>query len=117
MSLWHFTCADHGLPGIRETGELRPNELAALPLVWLTDLAVPSRDALGLTSWSLSCDRTEVRVPVPAHPAIEPWWTWRRAHPELRPWAELLEAALGARPAHWLVSASPLPIDPKELPS
>lgn len=116
MTFYHYTCRDHGLPGIRETGELRPNQVAVFPLVWVTDLTVPTRDALGLTSWSLTCDRSEVQVQVPHHPAIEPWWRWRRAHPELRDWAALLEAAHGARPAHWFVSATPLPIDLKELP-
>lgn len=115
MSFYHYTCLDHGLPGIRETGQLQPHGIAAA-LVWVTDLEVPVRDALGLTSHVLDCDRTEARVLVPAHPAIEPWWRWRRAHPEHRAWARELEDSPGARPAHWFVSATPLPIDLQELP-
>lgn len=116
MTLFHYTCRDHGLPGIREAGELRPNEGAPFALVWLTDMAVPDRDALGLTSNWLHCDRMDVRITVPDHPAITPWWRWRRANPDLWPWTAALEAAFGARPAHWFVSETALPIDTKDLP-
>lgn len=119
MSFYHFTCLDHGLPGIRETGQLQP--FTALPvlvpeLVWLTDLESPHREALGLTSELLECDRTAVRIPVQEQHSVMPWWRWRRAHPEYQAWARVLEDAPGVRPAHWFVSAAPLPIDPKELP-
>jgi hypothetical protein len=44
--LWHYTCADHGAPGIDRTGELRPNRHPLLPelgpVVWLTDLTDPT---------------------------------------------------------------------------
>jgi len=113
--LYHYTCSDHGLPNIAATGVLEPRGVLAR-LVWLTDLATPNRDALGLTSHLLDCDRTEIQLRVPWHRSIRPWWVWRRAHPEHRAWTTELELAPGARPAHWFVSASPLPLDPKDLP-
>lgn len=67
--LYHFTCGDHGVPGIEVDGHLRPNEHPLLrnlgPVVWLTDLAEPTKpDAIGLTSRYLQCDRMAVRYVV-----------------------------------------------------
>ena len=68
--------------------------------LWLTDLDVPFRDALGLTSNILDCDRTEfqLRLSDPSH--AKPWTEVRRDYPEL--WN--LERAYGAQPMHWYVS-------------
>jgi hypothetical protein len=66
MRLYHYCCS-HSLEGIRKDGFLRPWRQVALgdvPLVWLTDLEVPDRKALGLTSDLLDCDRLEHRVVV-----------------------------------------------------
>ena len=110
MILFHYTC-DHGAEGIRRSGVLRPNPQALLPrpLVWLTDLAEPHRDALGLTSLILSCDRTAHRFRVDTTAAM--WWPhYARTVP---PWArEALDGEPGAMPAHWWVVDVPVPIDP-----
>lgn len=120
MTYFHYTCRDHGLPGIRANEELYPHPLLrdpALPaLVWLTDLPHPNREGLGLTSHVLACDRTEVRITVPDHSSIQPWWKWRRAHPELGDLSWALQSAPGARPAHWFVAPVALPLNPLELP-
>lgn len=76
MRLYHYTCKDHGQPGIDRTGLLKPNPqlfLALPPVVWLTDL--PTADdamGLGLTSTYLKCDRTAVRYVVETEKAV--WW-------------------------------------------
>lgn len=118
-TLYHYTC-DHGHSQI--DGHICPlawdDGLAiGTPGVyaWFTDLAVPIKDALGLTSSVLNCDRTAHRYRVTGHTGIEPWvpefrriWTWGRE----------LESAPGARPAHWYVATEPVPVvyDPRERP-
>jgi hypothetical protein len=102
--LFHYTC-DHGHQGIGEgpAGILLPND----GLVWLTDLESPVREALGLTSHTLSCDRTQYRYRATAALAhVRPWTEARRqVRREVR---EALEAAPGAMPMHWWVSAWPV---------
>lgn len=84
--LWHFTCG-HGRDGITDSGMLIVNPFAAstgVPeLIWLTDLDVPIRDALGLTSNLLGCDRTAHRYRVTDTTGCVPWidWPHRRQHP------------------------------------
>lgn len=71
MTLWHRTCRD-AAKVIERTGVLRPNmhPLIGYALVWMADRPTRSRASLGLTSWTLSCDRMErlfeVREPVDA---------------------------------------------------
>lgn len=108
MLLYHYTCA-HGLEGIgtEGTGVLMPHQ----GLVWLTDLEAPFREALGLTSYTLSCDRTAHRFrAVDGLHAVMPWVQFRReaVPPDRRAWAAALEAAPGAMPRHWWVCALPL---------
>lgn len=121
MTLYHYTCTDHGLPGIARAGLVRPigQLVAMLPpgmpsLAWFTDLTDPDAAALGLTGLVLACDRTAARIEVEEHPGLEPWCRWRRANPAYKAFAAVLEAAPGARPAHWWVSSAPVPV--KELP-
>lgn len=110
--LYHYTC-DHGWSGIRDAGVVRPNAhpLLAHPLSWWTDLDAPLREALGLTSHILSCDRARYRVKVvlPEAPTIVWWPRWARGHvpPRIR---EYLESAPGAAPAHWYVANQPVPV-------
>lgn len=117
--LFHFTCEDR-YPMILRSGELVPGPHG---FVWLTDLEVPIRDALGLTSQILSCDRTAhrvsvdtVRLAVGRGQRIDWWPTIRRellrggAGARVREWIADLEEVDGARPAHWWVSLESLPI-------
>ena len=99
--------------GIEQDGVLWPRPQIRLPVnvVWLTDLAEPDRDALGLTSTMLSCDRTEYRVTVaPEAVGAAVWWpVWsRRVEREIREAYE--DAAPGLRPVHWWVSEVPVPV-------
>lgn len=109
-TLYHYTCA-HGrawiddllVPASHQSGRAigTPGEY-----VWLTDLARPQRDALGLTSHILDCDRTEYRYRVTNMADVLPWTAVRRAWR----WAHELESAPGARPRHWWVSAGPVAV-------
>ena len=105
MTLFHYTC-NHGRVGIGDDGWLRPAQTfwGGEPLIWLTDMDVPDRAGLGLTSRILSCDRLDYRYVAEAHGA-EPWLTssFRIA----APWKAVLalEAIEGVKPHHWWVSA------------
>lgn len=107
-ALYHFTCA-HSAPRIQRSGELRPHQhpLLGTSLVWLTDLAVPDRHALGLTSNWITCDRTAVRISVPAHAGgLVPWRKWAYWHRVPPPLLDALED--GARYDRWWVCDVPL---------
>jgi hypothetical protein len=82
----------HGPPGAR-------------PLVWLTDLDVALRDALGLTSQTLTCDRTRHRYRVIDVDGCAPYI----GHP-LRSELRALEQFDGVRPKHWWLSMRPVPV-------
>lgn len=107
--LYHYTC-DDGARMIGPTGRLRPNQHTLLPdlppIVWLTDLASPDRDGLGLTSSTLTCDRTahryEVRV---VNPAAFHHWPWLRDHGpfQLDPDVIATLERFG-KPDHWWVT-------------
>ena len=77
MTLYHYTC-HHSVKGITRRGMIRPTPHPLIPdhrIVWLTDMATPDRDALGLTSDYLACDRLAFRYLVDAEDA-EPWATF-----------------------------------------
>lgn len=104
-TLYHYTCA-HSINGIRADSYLRGNRHPLLPdsgqLVWMTDLDVPDVLALGLTSYSLACDRTEYRVVADADAAVR-WPVFaRRMSSGMR---APLERCPGALPMHWWVAA------------
>ena len=105
--LFHYTC-EHGQTAILLDGEvLRPGNDG---FVWLTDLDYPFRDALGLTSNTLRCDRTKYRFDVDMVELdpndVIPWWVLRR---EVDPLAvRQLESARGAMPMHWWLVVEPV---------
>lgn len=99
MLLYHYTC-DHMAAKIAAQGVLKPG---ADGLVWLTDLHPAPRLALGLTSYSLDCDRMANVFAVDADNAV--WWMrYRKDRPDLRT-KELCEGVL---PMHWWVSEQPV---------
>jgi len=114
LTLYHYTC-DHGRRGIGGRGVLRPHLQPWLegPYVWLTDLEVPMREALGLTSHALRCDRTVHRYRVTDETHARRWMLVRQTL--LQPAVHALETAPGAMPMHWWVSAEPVPVvlDPR----
>ena len=110
-TLYHYTCADHGRPGIERTRVLKPSRQLFLRrnLVWFTDLTVPDQWALGLTNNMLCCDRTQYRVEVTVHndqgtTTITPWWYYARTL--LRVQRETME--MDGLPMHWWVSEAPV---------
>jgi hypothetical protein len=74
---------------------------------WFTDMPTPNRDALGLTSTILDCDRTAYRFRAELGGDLMRWTSVRRGYPG---WAYELENAYGARPMHWYVSRDPVPV-------
>lgn len=111
--LYHYTC-EHSAKSILAEGELHGNEHPLMPeagpIIWLTDMEVPDRLALGLTSRLLRCDRTAHRFAVRTDRAQH--WPVAARRPELAAARRLLEFAPGVRPAHWWVvlNAGPLPV-------
>jgi hypothetical protein len=84
MRLYHYTCLDHGDPGIQRDGFLRPNyhPLIRARLLWLTEMEQPHELGLGLTSHSLSCERWRVRYEVnTSHAERYLRWVQRRQLP------------------------------------
>lgn len=119
MTLYHYTCGhrhalieDRLLSLVDQIGDKHGAITTLRPwtssVVWLTDLAHPNRDALGLTSFYLSCDRTEYRYRVTDETHLVRWVDYRReVPPEI---CEVLEGAPGARPMHWWISNQPVPV-------
>jgi hypothetical protein len=128
MIWYHYTCS-HGHAGITKTGRvLSTVDLVAqagtvatmsaevrrtAELIWLTDLAEPIRDALGLTSEAIACDRTRYRWRVVDYKPVR-YVAMRRDLP--RALRDSLESAHGALPMHWWVAYTPVPVvyDPIE---
>lgn len=115
--LYHYTCT-HAWPKIQKARQLipMPQPILAEPLIWLTTLDVideQARDALGLTSNLLSCDRTQVRVDVGADCAL-PWNVYANAANVPKYIRNLLET-LPADPASWWISTSPIPLTRMQL--
>lgn len=107
--LYHYTCRDHGKPGIDRDGVLLPNWHWRLDtwLVWCTDLDVPLAEPLGLTSDTLNCDRTQVRYEVADPADCMPWHMFaRKLRRDIR---EDMECPPGI-PRHWWVSREPVPV-------
>jgi hypothetical protein len=112
-TLYHYTCT-HYAQLIRECGLIMPGiqlhgrDVGGSRFAWFTDIKPPvPREAVGLTSLTLSCDRTECVFTVDRTSShIHRWTDVRRAHRDL--WG--LELAEGALPMHWFVSQSPIAV-------
>lgn len=106
--LYHYTCSDHAAE-IRRDGLIKVSPVFGTggqkQVVWMTDLDVPNKKGLGLTSNLLSCDRTEYRFEITDPRAVFHWNEAKRYLP--RGVVEQLEAAPGAMPMHWWVSGLP----------
>lgn len=120
-TFYHYTC-DHGRQSIGASGELLPAFMLTdkkIPwtgfVVWLTDLERPERDALGLTSNFISCDRTAHRYRVTDSREVMRWSLYARLL--TREQREVVEATPGAMPAHWFVSVAGVPAVYDPLPS
>lgn len=116
-ALYHYTC-DHGhslIDGVVIPATFQTQDALGGPgeYAWFTDLSVPIRDALGLTSTILDCDRTAHRYRVLDAECIRPWREARRVYR----WGVDLEQAPGARPAHWYVSTEPVPVVYDPIPA
>lgn len=112
-TLFHYTC-QHSMLGISSTLILRPFGAPRCPqVVWMTDLPEPDRDALGLTSTILACDRTEYRYRVTDTSDVRAWHAVRRSFPI--GWRLVLESAPGANPDHWWLSFRPVPVIPDPI--
>ncbi len=112
VTLYHYTC-DHARREIAHDRVLRPmlHPLLGVRYVWLTDAPEPDRDALGLTSRTLPCDRTRWRVTVERSPSVRPWLSVRsRFVPSV-----VADLEHGALPARWFVSVEPLAVVAVEL--
>lgn len=109
MTHYHYTC-DHRHRLIGSTivpgDTLGRYDDSPHIYAWFTDLSRPNRDALGLTSTILTCDRTAHRYRVTDTRDLIHWTHVRRNHP----WAAELESAPGARPMHWWVARHPVPV-------
>jgi hypothetical protein len=104
VTFYHYTCS-HSLakmtPDVYGVRTLEP--MSPGGLLWVTDLEVPIREALGLTSQIINCDRTEYRLELLDPSTVRRWVDVRRSFREL--WD--LEMAPGAMPMHWFISTSP----------
>lgn len=120
--LYHF-CCEHSaaaidrtmtlLPGLdwltldrrlRRAGEPVSGLYRAPSVLWLTDLEEPDRDALGLTSHTLDCDRTEFRYTVHSEGTMR-WHAFTAIYQPNREWLDVLED--GRQPDRWFVATMP----------
>lgn len=109
--LYHYTC-DHGHDGITHDGFVKPHMqvvLGGLELTWFTDLDVPDRNALGLTSTILTCDRIKYRFEADVAAGLR-WWPQAVRDLDLHRYRRSLELAPGAAPMHWYVSLGTVPV-------
>ncbi|WP_158884094.1 hypothetical protein [Amycolatopsis anabasis] len=108
--LYHYTC-NHRLNGIIAERALLPNPHPWLgaALVWLTDLHLPDRSALGFTIEHLGCDRTENRVEVRPTTNMQPWPHWAHHHAIPALARDMIEGG-GALPTRWWVSPAPVEV-------
>jgi hypothetical protein len=126
-TLYHYTC-EHGREGIGDKGEvrsIREFDVAAFAtlnrrglglwalLSWFTDLDTPVREVLGLTSESITCDRTQYRYRVTDTGECEPWVgssVRKFIGKQHGGFLERLELSGHALPMHWWVAIEPVPV-------
>jgi hypothetical protein len=110
LILWHFTC-DHGARLIGRRGLLTPHRHLLMPqlppMVWLTNLAQPARDDVGLTSTTLTCDRLAHRYRVVDTSTAQRWASIRHR----APLDVVLDMEAYGRPSTWWVSFEPVRAD------
>lgn len=110
--LYHLTCR-HGAGKIVAAGLLvKPNPqpvLGDMPLSWFTHVPNARNVALGLTSHTLKCDRTERRFRVLEPEKLFRWNDVRAVLP--RDGVLNLEAARGTRPEWWWVAQEPVEVE------
>lgn len=126
-TLYHYTC-QHGRDALADKGEVvsirlhDPEAFATLTrrglglwalLSWFTDLDEPVREVLGLTSESITCDRTEYRYRVTDASNCERWVgsTIRRFIGKQGSFVQRLELSGHALPMHWWVAVDPVPVE------
>lgn len=116
--LYHYTC-EHSFAalgigtvtlypgGSPEAAERNKDKgIWASRLVWATDLAIPDRAALGLTSYILDCDRMSYRYRIVSPEVMVPWHVLARLL--TREMREEIESQPGSRPMHWWVTGAPI---------
>lgn len=110
--LIHLTCR-HGERGIVAAGMLvKPHPqvvIGNMELSWFTHVPNARNVALGLTSHTLKCDRTERRFRVLEPEKVFRWNDVRAVMP--RESVVLLEAGHGTRPEWWWVSQEPVLVE------
>ena len=105
MKLYHFTC-DHALRKIgTDGGILVPHVdfVVGVGVVWMTHDPHASREALGLSSHTLACDRMFARFEIPDPEDAVPWSAIRSNYRHAR----ILEGTKGTRPDLWWLSRLP----------
>lgn len=105
-TLYHFTC-EHGHRDIETSGFLKPFPHPFMPgvgpLLWLTDLAEPTPDSVGLTSAYITCNRLKYRYIVRCK-AVTHWFDIRERAPK---WLVADMESFG-QPEHWWVARRPV---------
>jgi len=106
VKLWHRTCG-HRIEQILADGELRPQKHVMLgyKMIWLTPMPWADRDALGLSSNTLACDRMEYLLEVVDPHQVAPWSAVKQTMDRVA--VRYLEATRGARPDYWWVTGVP----------
>lgn len=118
-ALYHYTC-DHSRWELGNQGTLLATadraDISALGInawptffVWLTDMAEPDPDALGLTRHHITCDRTAHRYRVTDTTGTMRWLDFIVTEPQYGSVSSLLESP-GADPSAWWVSKEPVPV-------
>lgn len=108
MILYHYTCADHGLPGITSSGVVLPNwhPILMATVAWFTDQATPNRERLGLGMTLTRCDRMAYRFTVDA--SLCRAWMESPERRSARSW-DLRSLERFGNPERWWIASVPVP--------